>query len=121
MKKDKLKLLSILLLIIGGIIFILFLFSNNNGLKLKAAEINGENKALKIQNSNIRKDIETLKDSISEIDLAIDGIMEIETILVQNLNQKDIELKKLQKEYEKANNYTANYNADSVRVYFSNL
>jgi hypothetical protein len=121
MKKDHLKFLFILLFIIGGIIFILFLFSDNDRLKLKVAEVQGENKGLKIQNSNIRKDIETLKDSIIKIDLAINGIMEIEGQLVLNVNQKDKELKKLQKEYEKANNYTANYNADSVRVYFSNL
>jgi len=121
MKKDHLKFVFILLFIISAIIFILFLFSDNDRLKLKVAEVQGENKALKVQNNKIKKDIETLKDTIYEIGSSIEGIMQIEGQLVQNLNQKDKELKKLQKEYEKATKHTTNYNADSVRVYFSNL
>jgi DNA helicase IV len=121
MKNTNLKFAFVILFIIGAIALILFLFSDNDRLKLKIAEIEGQNKALKIENHKVKKDIETLKDSISEISSVVDGIMQIEGLLIQNLNQKDKELKNLQKEYEKATKHTANYNADSVRVYFSNL
>jgi DNA helicase IV len=121
MKNSNLKFVFVLLFIIGSIALMLFLFSDNDRLKLKIAEIEGQNKALKTENHKVKKDIETLKDSIFEIGSIVDGIMLIEGNLVQSLNQKDNELKNLQKKYEKATKHTSNYNADSVRVYFSNL
>jgi hypothetical protein len=121
MKNTNLKFAFVILFIIGAIALILFLFSDNDRLKLKIAEIEGENKALKMENKKIIKDIAVLKDSISESNSLVTGILTIQGMLFQNLDSKDKELKKLQKEYEKATKHTANYNADSVRVYFSNL
>jgi DNA helicase IV len=121
MKSPNAKFYFLLAVITGAILLTIFLFSDNDRLKLKIAEIEVENKALKTENQKVKKDIETLKDSISEINSMVEGIMQIEGLLVQNLNQKDKELKNLQKEYEKATKRTANYNADSIRVYFSNL
>jgi predicted RNase H-like nuclease (RuvC/YqgF family) len=99
----------------------LFLFSDNDRLKLKIAEIEGNNKALRIENNKVKKDIEVLKDSISEISSVVDGIMKIEGLLIQNIRHKEKELNNLQKKYEKAISHTDNFNGDSIRVYFSNL
>jgi hypothetical protein len=47
------------------------------------------------------------------------GILLIEANLVEQLGKTQKELEKLKKQYEKARSYSNNYNADSVRLYFS--
>lgn len=121
MKHQTYKYAFLLLFVIGIIALILFLFSDNDKLKLKLAHLEGENKVLKTENHRINSHIKILKDSISDANSSIQGIVLIETMLVSQLNQTQKELNQLKKEYEKATNHARNYNADSVRVYFSNL
>ena len=42
-------------------------------------------------------------------------------MIMKQLGETQKELNQLKKEYEKATNHARNYNADSVRQYFSNL
>lgn len=121
MKHQTYKYAFIFLFIIGAIALILFLFSNNDKLKLKLAHLEGENKVLKTENRRINSHIKILKDSIADANSSIQGIMLIETMIMQQLGETQKELNKLKKEYEKATNHARNYNADSVRLYFSNL
>lgn len=121
MKHQTYKYAFLFLFIIGAIALILFLFSDNDKLKLKLAHLEGENKVLKTENRRINSHIKTLKDSIADANSSIQGIMLIETMIMKQLGETQDELKKLKKEYEKATNHSRNYNADSVRQYFSNL
>lgn len=121
MKNQTAKYVFLFLFVIGAIALVLFLFSNNDKLKLKLAHVETENKVLKTENHRINSHIKILKDSISDANSSITGIMLIETMLMQQLGQKEKELNQLKKEYEKATNHARNYNADSVRIYFSNL
>lgn len=121
MKHQTYKYAFILLFIIGLIVLILFLFSDNDKLKLKLAHLEGENKVLKTENHRINSHIKILKDSIADANSSIQGIMLIEGMIMKQLGETQKELNQLKKEYEKATNHARNYNADSVRQYFSNL
>ena len=119
MNQKNARIYFILALTIAVIIFLLFLFSDNDGLKEKISVIQGENKVLKIENSRIKIHNKQLKDSILLGENTLMGILLIEANLVEQLGKTQKELEKLKKQYEKARSYSNNYNADSVRLYFS--
>lgn len=121
MKNQTFKYAFLLLFVVGIVALVLFLFSDNDKLKLKIEHLQTENKVLKTENHRINSHIKILKDSIADANSSIQGIMLIETMIMQQLGETQKELNKLKKEYEKANNHSRNYNADSVRLYFSNL
>ena len=119
MNQKNARIYFILALTIAVIIFLLFLFSDNDGLKEKISVIQGENKVLKIENSRIKIHNKQLKDSILLGENTLMGILLIEANLVEQLGKTQKELEKLKKQYEKARSHSNNYNADSVRLYFS--
>lgn len=121
MKNQTFKYAFLLLFVVGIVALVLFLFSDNDKLKLKIEHLQTENKVLKTENYRINTHIKILKDSIADANSSIQGIMLIETMIMQQLGETQKELNKLKKEYEKATNHSRNYNADSVRLYFSNL
>ena len=119
MNQKNARIYFVLALTIAVIIFVLFLFSDNDGLKEKISVIQGENKVLKIENSRIKIHNNQLKDSILLGENTLMGILLIEANLVEQLGKTQKELEKLKKQYEKARSHSNNYNADSVRLYFS--
>ena len=85
-------------------------------------------KSLKIENARLLNQIENLIDSNTII---VNDLVEMQTEFSQ-LNMDNTELNKkiqdqkniiqsLKEKYEKANHFTNNYNADSIRQYFSNI
>lgn len=66
------------------------------------------------QNEIIVEQLETQKQLYNYLD-------SINIDLLQRIRKQEIILTDLKTKYEKANNYSRNYNGDSIRIYFANI
>ena len=102
-----------------AVVTTLFLASQNSKLQAKISVLNGKNQALEEQNNVLKTDRQVLLDSIRNFELQIGGLMQLEHDLYIKNGELEKKIKNLKSKYETANNHTANYNADSIRRYFS--
>lgn len=120
-QKDNSGAMLVAVLLLAGVLVVAALFYRGDRLKGKIAEMQGQNKELKKQN-------DLLQSQIKQLNLTIDSTNKKLVVLYEQDNQLHTEYEEAQKnitnlsiQYEKASTYSHNYNADSVRVYFSNL
>lgn len=99
----------------------LFMTNNNTKLQSKISVLRGQNEILETQNRSLEKNLKALVDSIAKIDKSIQDLKGKEAKLAKENVELENNIKKLNKKYEKAINHSANYNADSIRGYFSNF
>ena len=107
---------------IAVFLFILYTIANTgNKTAQKIGELKGENKVLLQNNKEILGNINKLKSSIEASDKKIDSLYLVERKLASQYQIIQNSIKNLKTQYDKANNFSANYNADSIRIYFSKL
>jgi len=121
MKAKNVGIITLILFIVGIIILTLILFSSNSNLKIKINSLDEQNNTLKSDNKEINKKIVIIKDSIDKSNISIQNIVSMEKSLENELSQTQNQLNQIKTEYEKASNYSRNFNGDSIRLYFSNL
>lgn len=121
MKKEHLKYLFYGLLAIAILIFFASLFSNNTQLKEKIKVFEGKNQILEKENGSLKIENLRLKDSLKISKVSIEQLNEGEKELLKELKKVENELQTLKSKYAKNPRSTANFNADSIRLYFSNL
>lgn len=110
--------------IIISVITVSFLFSlfyNGNRISSKIAELKGQNDILKKNNELLFNKIQSIQDSIESTNENIQELNKIENQLSQQYEQIKNNINSLKSDYEKANDFAANYDADSIRWYFSNI
>lgn len=83
--------------------------------------IKTENQRLKGENASIHINIQKMQDSIAIINRKIESVVDRERELSLKYDSLKTNIKSLKPKYEKAANRSANFNADSIRWYFSNL
>jgi len=121
MKAKNVGIITLILFIVGIIVLTLILFSSNSNLKIKINSLDEQNNTLKSDNKEINKKIVIIKDSIDKSNISIQNIVSMEKSLENELSQTQNQLNQIKTEYEKASNYSRNFNGDSIRLYFSNL
>ena len=121
MKAKNVGIITLILFIVGIIVLTLILFSSNSNLKIKINSLDEQNNTLKSDNKEINKKIVIIKDSIDKSNISIQNIVSMEKSLENELSQTQNQLNQIKTEYEKASNYSRNFNGDSIRFYFSNL
>jgi len=121
MKAKNVGIITLILFIVGIIVLTLILFSSNSNLKIKINSLDEQNNTLKSDNKEINKKIVIIKDSIDKSNISIQNIVSMEKSLEKELSQTQNQLNQIKTEYEKASNYSRNFNGDSIRLYFSNL
>ena len=121
MKAKNVGIITLILFILGIIVLTLILFSSNSNLKIKINSLDEQNNTLKSDNKEINKKIVIIKDSIDKSNISIQNIVSMEKSLENELSQTQNQLNQIKTEYEKASNYSRNFNGDSIRLYFSNL
>lgn len=121
MKKEHLKYLFYGLLAFAILIFFASLFSNNTQLKEKIKVFEGKNQMLEKENGSLKIENLRLKDSLKISKVSIEQLNEGEKELLKELQKVENELQTLKSKYAKNPRSTANFNADSIRLYFSNL
>jgi chromosome segregation ATPase len=121
MKAKNVGIITLILFIVGIIVLTLILFSSNSNLKIKINTLDQQNNTLKSDNKEINKKIVIIKDSIDKSNISIQNIVSMEKSLENELSQTQNHLNQIKTDYEKASNYSRNFNGDSIRLYFSNL
>ena len=117
------KNMAISFLIIGAVImFTLFALDYNGGrLDKKINELTDKNKILEERNAELIKNISVLQKRVELNNRKLDTLFLRETFIIRNYLSVEREIINLKKKYEKADTFSRNYNADSVRWYFSNF
>jgi uncharacterized membrane protein len=93
-----------------------------------AKEYDGKEESLRLENARLLNQIQNMTDSNAII---VNELFEMQTEYSQlNIDNAELKIKikdqkkiiqSLKEKYEKANHFSNNYNADSVRIYFSNI
>ena len=104
------------------ITYILLMFSSTKSkLDIKIAELQTINKVLAEQNKKWSDTNDSLKIQISTKDEKLESLKKRDAELFSKLQSINNQINNLKDKYEKADNFTSKYNADSVVQYFSNL
>jgi peptidoglycan hydrolase CwlO-like protein len=116
------KTFSLPIILLFTILYTLFMFSNSNSkLNQKITELETLNKVMKVENEKWAKYNDSLILVIKDNDAKLENMQKRDAQLYNKLQSLNTQITNLKDKYEKANNFTANYNADSVRQYFSDL
>lgn len=109
--------------IIGAVVlFTIFALDyNGNRLDKKIVELTEKNKILEERNAELIKNIAVIQKRIELNNRKLDTLFLRERYLITNYLFVEREIINLKNKYEKANTFSRNYNADSVRWYFSNF
>jgi len=125
MREKVIKIISVIIVpvtIAFIITYILLMFSNTRSkLEIKIAELQTINKIMAEQNEKWSHTEDSLKIEISTKDAKLEYFQKRDAELFSRLKSINNEITNLKNKYEKADNFTSNYNADSVKQYFSNL
>jgi hypothetical protein len=120
--KSFIKIFSLPAILLLYTLYVLFMFSNSNSkLHEKITELETLNKVMKQENVKWTKYNDSLLIIIKQSDAELIYMKKRDIELYNKLQSLNSQIIKLKEKYEKANNFTANYNADSVKQYFSNL
>lgn len=117
------KNMAISFLIIGAVIlFTIFALDyNGNRLDKKINELTEKNKILEERNAELIKNINVLQKRVELNNRKLDTLFLRETFIIRNYLSVEREIVNLKKQYEKADTFSRNYDADSVRWYFTNF
>jgi hypothetical protein len=103
-------------------VYVSFLLNNSRSkLEEKIIELQIVNKQMTEQKQIWGKANDSLKISIELKDVKLRQFEKIESEILNKLKVVNNQINNLNVKYEKANNFTYNYNSDSVKQYFSNL
>lgn len=83
--------------------------------------LNQQNQLLKKTNDSLLLSVKRYEDTIAVANNKILALSNMEALLKLKAESLQLKINKLKPKYEKAGNYARNFNADSVRIYFSNL
>jgi lipopolysaccharide export LptBFGC system permease protein LptF len=120
--KSIIKIISLPAILFSIILYVLFMFSDSNSkLKQKITELETLNKVMKAENVKWANYNDSLILIIEKSNAELAYMKKRDEELYNKLQFLNTQITKLKDKYEKANNFTANYNADSVKQYFSNL
>jgi lipopolysaccharide export LptBFGC system permease protein LptF len=120
--KSIIKIISLPAILFSIILYVLFMFSDyNSKLKQKITELETLNKVMKAENVKWANYNDSLILIIEKSNAELAYMKKRDEELYNKLQFLNTQITKLKDKYEKANNFTANYNADSVKQYFSNL
>jgi len=109
------------------LIFLLFtyisflLYNSRSKLENKIIELEVVNKQMAEQKEIWLAANDSLKISIQQKDVKLEYLEKRDSELLIKLKSINNQINNLNVKYEKANNFTYNYNSDSVKQYFSNL
>lgn len=121
MKESIKKILTRGVLIAIIFLMAIFLTKSNTKLQAKISILEYQNQQLEDANKELEKQREALRDSIKTADIRITYLETEETYLKKQNADLESTIKFTRKKYEKADTYTINYNADSIKRYFSDL
>ena len=99
----------------------LLLTKSNTKLQNKISILEYKNQQLEESNKALESQRQALRDSIKNADIRIYYLQTQDSILKKQNEDLEKTIKLTKKKYEKADNHTINYNADSIRRYFSDL
>jgi len=116
----RISLTSVVILLLA-ILTIFALYFNGNKLSERIANLQGQNQKLKEQNELLNNKISELKLKIDSSNQKIKVLERQDTKLETDYHKTQTQITNLKPSYDKADNYSRNYNADSIRIYFSNL
>ena len=101
--------------------FAIMLTKSNTKLQTKISILLYKNQQLEDSNKALQSQREALRDSIKNADVRISYLESQEGSLKKQNQDLENSIKLTRKKYEKADTHTINYNADSIRRYFSEL
>jgi len=101
--------------------FAIMLTKSNTKLQTKISILLYKNQQLEDSNKALQSQREALRDSIKNADVRISYLESQEGSLKKQNQDLENSIKLTRKKYEKADTHTINYNADSIKRYFSDL
>ena len=101
--------------------FAIMLTKSNTKLQTKISILLYKNQQLEDSNKALQSQREALRDSVKNADVRISYLESQEGSLKKQNQDLENSIKLTRKKYEKADTHTINYNADSIRRYFSDL
>jgi ribonuclease HII len=101
--------------------FAIMLTKSNTKLQTKISILLYKNQQLEDSNKALQSQREALRDSVKNADVRISYLESQEGSLKKQNQDLENSIKLTRKKYEKADTHTINYNADSIRRYFSEL
>jgi len=113
--------MSVPIILLLTILYVLFMGNTSSKLNQKITELETLNKVMKVENEKWAKYNDSLILVIKDNDAKLENMQKRDAQLYNKLQSLNTQITNLKDKYEKANNFTANYNADSVRQYFSDL
>jgi lipopolysaccharide export LptBFGC system permease protein LptF len=120
--KSFIKIATLPAILLAIILYVLFMFGNASSKVIqKITELETLNKVMNAENVKWTKYNDSLILIIEKSNAELAYMKKRDAELYNKLQSLNIQITKLKDKYEKANNFTANYNADSVKQYFSNL
>ena len=121
MKESVQKLLWRGLLAAIVFLFAIMLTKSNTNLQAKISILEYKNQQLADSNKALEIQRAALRDSVKNADLRISFLESQDSSLKKQNKDLENSIKLTRKKYEKADTHTINYNADSIRRYFSDL
>lgn len=115
------KALGFVLLLLLSLLAAAALFYRGDLLKQKIAEMQGQNKALKKQNEQLQLQINRLNLTIDSTNKKLVVLYDQDNQLKNEYESNKKSISNLSSQYEKTNTFSRNYNADSIRIYFTDL
>jgi len=113
--------MSVPIILLLTILYVLFMGNTSSKLNQKITELETLNKVMKVENEKWAKYNDSLILVIKDNDAKLENMQKRDAQLYNKIQSLNTQITNLKDKYEKANNFTANYNADSVRQYFSDL
>ena len=101
--------------------FAIMLTKSNTKLQNKISILLYKNQQLEDSNKSLESQREALRDSVKNADVRISYLESQDGSLKKQNQDLQNSIKLTRKKYEKADTHTINYNADSIRRYFSEL
>ena len=101
--------------------FAIMLTKSNTKLQNKISILLYKNQQLEDSNKALESQREALRDSVKNADVRISYLESQDGSLKKQNQDLQNSIKLTRKKYEKADTHTINYNADSIRRYFSEL
>jgi len=90
-------------------------------MKVEIKQLTAANDSIKNENKTIKWQNDSLIIKLFESTTALEILQEKDRELLEQIQNLTIQMNTIKTKYEKAANYTRNYNSDSITSYFSNL
>jgi uncharacterized protein YoxC len=113
--------LLFLAVVFAVIIMTIFVTKSMSSGKSKIDALAEQNKVLKQQNKELLDKNVVLLNKVDSVSTSVDRYAQLEKTMLNNYNQIKSSINNLKPKYEAAATFSNNFNADSIRQYFSNL